>query len=103
MLRSFLKRTMLAQQLQSKQSYATCPTRYEVAQETSDIIAEGYAAAARTWRASMAEGENGRPADSVDDTDDGDTLRQTGSVAPGLVPDAGAEDEEHPNYEGGPR
>ncbi len=43
-------------------------------------------------------------ADHADEIEDGQrSLRQIGSVAPGFVQDAGAQDDEHPDFSGGPR
>lgn len=76
----------------------------ETEQEIRDVIADGIELAAKKWR--MAMSTDGR-VESTPDTGQGDDdrthLRQAGSVAPGLVLDAGAEDDEHPDHGGGPR
>ena len=73
-------------------------------QEIRDIVADGYVVAARSWRATMREEQNDDMQGVQMGVDNrGSSVRQAGSVAPGLVLDAGAEDEEHPNYGGGTR
>ena len=75
----------------------------EAAQTVRDIVADGMADAARRWRLSMnTDGQDDAAGDGTN-ADDQTHVRQAGSVAPSLVADAGAEDEEHPNYGGGPR
>ena len=74
----------------------------EAAQRVHDFIADGVVHAARTWQAYMSPA-NGQGAYATGDDDDDPHMRQSGSVSPGLVMDAGAEDEEHPDYGGGPR
>ena len=48
------------------------------------------------------DGQDGATGDGTN-ADDQTHVRQAGSEATGLVAGAGAEDEEHPNYGGGPR
>ena len=61
-------------------------------------IDDGLESSARAWHR-MKEG-NASPdpiAANEDDAASGSSLRQLGSIAPGLVLDAGAEDTEHPS------
>jgi hypothetical protein len=74
----------------------------EAAQEIHVIIADGTVEAERAWRLAMrADGQNEAPR-AATDADSHTHVRQSASVASGLVLDAGAEDDEHPNYGGGP-
>ena len=75
----------------------------EATREIHDIVADGVGDAAKAWRRAMGEnGPQGRP--HVDQFLNHQIhVRQSGSVSAGLVPDAGAEDDMHPDYGGRPR
>ena len=69
------------------------------ADEARTAFAEEAAASEARWLSAVAPASGGKQYAPGDEGDDGaDSLRQIGSLAPGLVLDAGAEDDEHPGY-----
>ena len=74
------------------------------ADDVADAVAAGHVAAAERW-ARLTNVALSREDSEMSASQDvaADSLRQIGSVAPGLVMDAGAEDDEHPDYRGAPR